>query len=137
MAKNTPVSVSSPRQAIVQASSSVTGTLISLSISGSLPGPAACSRHEISGFDRRDSAASGSPRFRGVMTSPGGRVSGSEVALSGASVPSGAWVLVGSGVFAALRSGVAVEIGSGVSAGIGAGVVGLGAIVGTGEFVGS
>ena len=127
--RNTPKSVSSAKQSTIQASSSVTGTPTSLSISGSLPGPAACSRHEISGFDSRDSAASGSPRFRRVMTSPGGRVSGSEVALSGSSVALGVWVLAGSGVFAALRSGVAVESACGVSAGIGASIGGLGADV--------
>ena len=58
MATNTPKSASSPRQATIQASSSGTGTLASLSISCSLPGLAACFRHEISGFDSRDSAAS-------------------------------------------------------------------------------
>ena len=88
-----------------------------------------CSKHEISGFDSRDSAASESLRSRGVMTSPGGRVSGSDVALSGASVPSGSRALAGNAGVAALRPGVAVETGSGVSTGSGAGVTGLGADV--------
>ena len=137
MATNTPKSVSSPRQATIQASSSGTGTLTPLSISCSLPGPAACSRHEISGFDSRDSAASESLRFRGVMTSPGGRVSGSDVALSGASVPPGAWVLAGNGVVAALGLGFSVGTGSGVSDGSGAAGVRLGATTGAAAVVGA
>ena len=52
------------------------------------------------------------------MTSLGGRVSGSDVALSGASVPCGAWwVLAGNAGVAALLPGGAVETGSGVSVG--------------------
>ena len=46
-----------------------------------------------------------------------GRVSGSDVALSGASVPSGSRVLAGNGVVAAPGPGVSVGTGSGVSVG--------------------
>ena len=63
------------------------------------------------------------------MTSPGGRVSGSDVALSGASVSSGAWVLAGNGVVAAPSAVVSVGVACGVSVCIGAGVAGLGADV--------
>ena len=72
-----------------------------------------------------------------MMTSPGGRVSGSEVALSGASVPSGAGVLADKGVVAALGTVVSVGVAYGVSVGSAAGVTGLGNDVGPSAVAGT
>ena len=62
----------------------------------------------------------------GIDPPPGGRVSGSDVALSGASVPCGAWVLAGNAGVAALLPGGAVGTVRGVSVGSAPCVVGLG-----------